>query len=341
MFAYPVGVQLFNRPEYAEQVLLSLKAQTLPIDQSLLSIFIDGFKGSIYENRGEIDKTLEVENLARAIFPEATICRFEENLGIADLHNRLQTAAFSGEHSWAAFFEEDLILDPIYLQELSDLIDVVNDTNSVVKVACFQVVNALFHLPRGYNGFYPGRGTKAFAERKSFYLEKLPMLEYFVELQKRSDLPKVVVDSRNPFPRDRARLSFLAAPKNMGTLLNFFEHDAATDAFINSQRKLHVVTKPSLARDIGFDGVHNSVQVNLQASDKEKYMAQNLELRIAQFQTTLPAIKNESDEVIRKIHESILDGYFISLSGRAMLKGVVGKILRRIPLLILPERMDR
>ena len=106
MFSFPVGVQLFNRPEYAEKVLISLSEQSLALDPNRLFIFIDGFKGSIYESRGSIDKTQEVEDLAKAIFPSATVLRFEENCGIADLHNRLQERVFASNDPWAAFFEE-------------------------------------------------------------------------------------------------------------------------------------------------------------------------------------------------------------------------------------------
>jgi len=330
MFAYPVGVQLFNRPEYAEMVLRSLKGQSFPIDQARLYIYIDGFKGSIYETKGALDKTKQVEELAREIFPGANVVRFENNCGIADLHNKLQEATFARDDLWAAFFEEDLILDPNYLKELSELIEIVDDSEAVVKVACFQIINSLFHLPRGHNGFYPGRGTKAFAERKSFYLEKAPILKYFVELQKRTDLPKPKVSKRNPFPRDAARLSLLAHPKRLGFLLTHFNKDAVSDVFLQTRGKLHVVSKPTMAIDIGLEGVHNSVQVNLQVPQNHKNSIQSLEMRSTEFHNSLEQIRIEAENEMVTIHRNILDGYFLSLSGKAMLKKVTQKSLMRV-----------
>jgi hypothetical protein len=330
MFAYPIGVQLFNRPDYSEKVLLSLKSQTLSVNEKTLFIFIDGFKGSIYESRGSADKTLEVAELARGLFPEATIHHFDANCGIADLHNKLQEAAFSGDDTWAAFFEEDLILEPTYLQELSDLIDIVDETEDVVKVACFQILPSMAHLPRGYDGFYPGVGTKAFAERKSFYLEKLPLLRYFVELQKRRDLPEVKVSKGDPYHRDSRRLSLIAPAFGQRLLCNYFEHDAITDAFIHASRRLHVVSKPSLAEDIGLEGVHDSFHIApLFPSDLSSEEI-SPEKRRAAFYSSIQTMKNETADAILKMHIDILDGYFLSLSGKKMLSRAISLIITRI-----------
>jgi hypothetical protein len=329
MFAFPVGVQLFNRPEYAEKVLTSLREQTLPVDQSRLFIYIDGFKGSIYESRGSVDKTREVEYLAKAIFPVATVLRFAENCGIADLHNRLQERAFAGNDPWAAFFEEDLILNERYLEELSDLIEIVDETDEVVKVACFQIISRLYHLPRGYEGFYPGCGTKAFAERRSFHLEKAPMLQYFVELQRRKDLPEVKATKKVFFIRDSQRLALLAGPKGIGTLQSFFNKDAAGDIFLQSRGYLHVVTKPAMAKDIGEEGIHHSVHTDLGFYSNAKSSRGQLKDRKSKFESEVKIIQSEMNDELISVYKNILDGYFISLSGRAMLKKITQRLVAR------------
>jgi hypothetical protein len=330
MFTFPVGVQLFNRPEYAQKVLTSLSQQTLPVDPNRLFIYIDGFKGSIYETRGSLDKTREIEELAKAIFPAATVLRFEENCGIADLHNRLQERVFASNDPWAAFFEEDLILDKTYLQELSDLIEIVDETEEVVKVACFQIISSLYRLPRGYDGFYPGCGTKAFAERSSFYLEKAPMLQYFVELQQRKDLPEVKASKKVFFSRDSQRLALLANAKGVGTLQSFFNKDAAVDVFLQSRGYLHVVTKPAMAKDIGEEGVHHSVHTDLGFSSRENSSPEQLCDRKSKFQLEFKNIKNETNDELISVYKNILDGYFISLSGRAMLKETSKRLIARL-----------
>jgi hypothetical protein len=92
MFKYPIGVQLFNRPRYARRVLESIRNQSLDFDERSLTIYIDGFEDSIYHRKKAKNFTNEVESIALEIFPDAEIKRFNINCGIADLHNRLQTA---------------------------------------------------------------------------------------------------------------------------------------------------------------------------------------------------------------------------------------------------------
>ena len=249
MFRFPIGIQLFNRPEYAERSLKSIFGQTQLVDQEKLYIFIDGFKGSTYECMGIGDNTMYVEKLARRFFPKANIVAFQENYGIAELHNMLQQAAFTGPEQWSVFFEEDVELDPQYLEELSNLVDIVQDYEQIVRVACFQILPSLYHLPRGNVGFYPGHGTKAFAERKSFFQEKQSIVNIFLKLAaKNLGSPEQFNDTQNS--------SEMAL---MGHFLPYFQHDSLIESFLNSKSKLHVVTKPYLARDIGAKGMNNYV----------------------------------------------------------------------------------
>jgi len=313
MFPYPVGVQLFNRPEYAEKVLLSLKSQTLPVNQGSFSIFIDGFKGSIYETRGTVDKTLEVENLARSIFPEATIHRFEDNCGIADLHNRLQERVFSGEDPWAAFFEEDLILDPTYLQELSDLIEIVDKTEAVVKVACFQILPSVAHLPRGYDGFYPGHGTQAFAERKTFFQIKQPATKEFINLVSQN------LNQENQFINSHIAARLAAA----GHFLTYVQHDSLNEDIMHTQGKVHVVSKPYLCTDIGVKGIHNYVTKVPQISHNAQTSIKSFSQRKHMFVNQLNELSLEAKDFRVSQFKELFDGYYISRSRKAMLKRVL------------------
>jgi hypothetical protein len=313
MFTYPVGVQLFNRPEYAEKVLLSLREQTLPLNQNLLYVYIDGFKGSIYESRGSIDKTQEVEDLARTIFPQSTVRRFQENCGIADLHNKLQEEAFSGDHPWAAFFEEDLILDKSYLQELSDLIEIVDDTEKVAKVACFQILPSMIHLPRGYDGFYPGHGTQAFAERKSFFQIKQPAVKEFIELVAQD------LNQENQFVNSHIAAQLAAT----GHFLTYVQHDSLNEDIMHSQGKVHVVSKPNLCTDIGMKGVHSYVTKLPQIPFNTQNSIKNLSERKQLFVNQLNQLSIEAKDYRVSQFKDLFDGFYISRSRKAMLKRVI------------------
>ena len=296
MFKYPVGVQLFNRPNYARSVLSSLSQQTLAVNPEKIVIFIDGFKGSIYETRGSVDFTEEVESIARHFFPLASIKNFRSNCGVAQLHFKIQEETFKKTQKWGTFFEEDIVLDSTYLQELSDLITITNEFTEIVKVSCFQLAGMHHQLQRGSSGFYNGVGTKAFAERKSFYKSKKPMLQEFIDLEMRMDLPKHTVAKGSSSVKDVARLAELAKPGALGTVIRTFQKDVATDMFLHQQAKLHVVTKPYLATDIGIEGVHGYVSKTVSSNYMPSKGIENTQQRRDELHGTLPTLFDESRE---------------------------------------------
>jgi hypothetical protein len=329
MFNYPVGVQLFNRPDYARRLLISIKTQSCPVDMGRLFIFIDGFSGSVYQKRGLSDQTVEVESLAQEIFPDATIVKFIENRGIADVQYQLQEMAFSSTETWAAFFEEDIVLEPTYLQELSELINIVDDCESVSKVACFQMLGQS-NLPRGYDGFYNGHGTKAFAERKNFFLDKSPMMKAFIALEKRSDIPKHYPTKKSDLIKDSTRLAHLANPNALGTLMRSFNKDLAIDHFLHLSGKLHVVTKPNLATDIGIDGVHSYVVPQVQVGSVNEARRKSTSERKAELLDSLETLDSEAQDFYFVTNRVILDGFMGSLSGKILLQRLYEIVLKKV-----------
>jgi hypothetical protein len=312
MFPYPVGVQLFNRPDYAKQILSSLSQQTNSIDVNNLYIYIDGFSGSLYQSRGEIDSTNLVEKIAKEYFPNAHILRFHDNLGIAELHHMLQQAVFSGNFSWAAFFEEDIVLEPNYLEEIVQLIDIVNDTESVSKVSCFQILPCVASLPRGYHGFYPGHGTKAFAERKSFFMSKQEIVDTF------NSLAKEYVGIRNQF-RNSKNSSVIAL---RGYVLPYFQHDSLIESFLHREGKLHVVTRPNLAFDIGVEGIHGDTVPKLYLNEEPLKDVRNVQIRKMIFQNEIGFIQIEAEEHLRNKFESLFESFHISKSRKRLMKRI-------------------
>jgi hypothetical protein len=316
MFKYPIGVQLFNRPQYARRVLQSIQNQSLDFDEQSISIYIDGFEGSVYQRRNEADFTDDVEAIAREFFPNSEIIRFRSNCGIADLHNRLQTSVFARTAEWAAFFEEDVVLEPMYFKELGELIKVTEDFDSIVKVGCFQIIDSMSHLPRGLNGFYPGTGTKAFAERKSFFLAKQPIIAKFV------DIERIPGDNSD----NSIRCSNLAAA---GYFLPYFQKDSLVESFLHLEEKFHVVTKPNIATDIGFEGVHNYTTSPLKVSQKENSTAISILERRRELEESFDQIVNESKQHIIQNYKDVLQGYHTSTSRKSMLYKILIMTFRK------------
>jgi hypothetical protein len=133
----------------------------------------------------------------------------------------------------------------------------------------------------------------------------------------------------NPYVRDSQRLALLAGPKGIGTLQSFFEHDAAGDIFLQSHGYLHVVTKPAMAKDTGEEGMHHSVHTDLGFHSRNSSSGEQLQDRKSKFQLEVKHIQNESSDDLISVYKNILDGYFISLSGRAMLKKISERLIAR------------
>ena len=311
MFDFPIGIQLFNRPDYARQLLHSLRVQTAEVTCKNVYIYIDGFSGSFYEEQGAKDQTGIVEGIARDFFPQASIKRFATNQGIANLRNQLQIATFSSGSSWGAFFEEDIVLDPSYLLELSELIAIVEPFDEVAKVACFQILDRLRTLPRGLGGFYPGYGTQAVAERLSFFNSKQEILAKYIDLtSKRLNNASVFKDSE-----------IAAILARSGYLLAYVQHDSLEEQLLRSQGKLHVVTKPNLAKDIGIDGVHSYVTKPIASVGVPVH--ESLEIRKNSFENQLHLIVEETSQASYEYFKEILDGYHTSNSRKRMLTKIL------------------
>jgi hypothetical protein len=183
----------------------------------------------------------------------------------------------------------------------------------VSKVACFQIIESLSSLPRGLEGFYPGRGTQAVAERKSFYKLKQPAFRKFIELLE-NDLGNY----------DQFKNSEIAASMaGFGYFLTYFQHDSLEEQIIQSEGKLHVVSKPNLASDIGFEGIHGYVTNSLFIKNQSKI--ETLEKRKVNFQNQILDITKESLAHNHEYFKDIFSGYHISKSRKLMLKKIFKK----------------
>ena len=136
-FPHPIGLLLFNRVEYAQKVLESLKSQTLPVDQSKLCISVDGYAGSKAEFQGKPDHTAAIVDMARSLFPNATVLSATKNIGITEANCLLEENMLKShpDATWLGFFEEDYVLSPEYLSISTQLIAAAEPLDDVVLVA--------------------------------------------------------------------------------------------------------------------------------------------------------------------------------------------------------------
>jgi hypothetical protein len=121
----PIAILAFNRPDYLEQTLRSLDAQS---DESLagreIHLFQDGmfneFSGRTY---GAEEEALNNIALFRRLFPSGHVHRQERNLGIALHFDFIERYLFESRSLEAAIFlEDDLLLSPLYLTIIDRLL---------------------------------------------------------------------------------------------------------------------------------------------------------------------------------------------------------------------------
>ena len=243
MFAYPVGILLFNRPEYAEKVLASLAAQTVPIDSDQLTIIRDGYQGSRDESLGRPDRTAEVDRLAREYFPDAQHVSHDSNIGIARAFDELERHVFRNPRNpWGAFFEEDFLVDADYLDVMTRLITLADPRPEIVQVNATGDVQC--ELSRGEKSLYPAAHSWAFALRRTHWSERASIV---------SDYLRVVGDAPYWLRDDRRVLMTMA---HRGIQLAGTSQDAVKTAAVLAHGRASIVTGVAHGEYIGRIGEH-------------------------------------------------------------------------------------
>ena len=120
----PIIVMSFNRPQFLEKVLASLKAQ-IPgsLDGREIHLFQDGavnrYSRLRYARDVDIAASIEV---FKSFFPEGIVHAAEDNIGICENFQRAERFIFEDRDFECAYFlEDDLILSPAYLNMMDAL----------------------------------------------------------------------------------------------------------------------------------------------------------------------------------------------------------------------------
>ncbi len=122
----PVVVMAFNRPDYLRETLTSIAAQPSVADgRREVHLFQDGavnfHSGNRYAEDADIEASMAV---FREIMPRGTIHHAGPNLGIGLNFDRAERYVFlERRFASAAFFEDDMVLGPHYLDTLQRLLD--------------------------------------------------------------------------------------------------------------------------------------------------------------------------------------------------------------------------
>ena len=318
---WPIGVRLFNRPEHVRELLISLSKQSLPIDPSTLTFSIDGFAGSLDQVRGRADNTAQVASLVKKYFPTATVIQFPKNVGIGESTFELQKKVFANAHAdWAIFLEEDIVLESEFLAAIMHLTDLAQELDEIVKVATGQLNLGYLKAPikPGRKDFFLGQGTKAIAERHTFFKQRTGLTEVYLG----------AIAGRQYSDRDEAAVFATMAEQGVFTVMG--NNDVVQDRITASLHKLFVVSGQTMIVDQGISGETNFVhpEIPIPAGGKSSVLATTQQ----QLVDCLADLKIEHHEFEQKFFKDFWGGYMVSKSGglavRVLLKKIKGFVSR-------------
>lgn len=134
----PIAIFSFDRPDYLEQVLQSLKAQTAPLAAERVFLFQDGRRDRHGRDIADQRKIEACIASFHAHFPGARAFVSPGNLGLALNVARAENYFFDELRAEAGyFFEDDLVLSPHYLTALDALADLALSNERIAYVAAY------------------------------------------------------------------------------------------------------------------------------------------------------------------------------------------------------------
>lgn len=249
-FGFPVNILGFNRPKYFEKVLESLTRQTVQVDPSLTTIWIDGYRGSRDESRNRTNNTEKTIQLATNYFPGANLVIREHNFGIAMQYREAEAQSFRTNADIAFFFEEDLVLSPHYLEALIDLEIKTRNFPQIGRIAAHGYIKDRKDFKRT-TGVGQSMKTWGCGVRRSLYESSLPLLGKYYE----------VLAGTPYFRRDSD--SIRSVLLELGLEVNATSQDFVKGRIASHLGFTGVSTYGQLGRYIGRSGEHKSLLTSL------------------------------------------------------------------------------
>jgi hypothetical protein len=136
----PIIIISFNRPQFLEPTLVSLRAQPgSALNGRSIHLFQDGTVNRYSRIRYADDDSINVcTELFQKIFPEGQIHRSRENIGVCENVRRAEWFAFDSlDADCAYFFEDDLVLSRHYIEMMDQLYSWANRQPNVAYFAAY------------------------------------------------------------------------------------------------------------------------------------------------------------------------------------------------------------
>lgn len=287
-FPYPIGILLFNSPEYSEIVLRSLSSQDIKVDPSRVLITVDGYINSKDEAVGKNNQVDQVIKIAKKYFPNSKIVHYKDNQGIAKQFHFLENELFNFPNSeWALFLEHDFELFPNYLRGIEAFVKVANQFDEVVQVDC--TGGSAMALSRGSNSVYPAGHHWAFALKKSHYLERNFIVSEYVDSI-----------STSYYLRDWQKINNTLQRYSVYPLGSSQDHVKA--AIRNKMDKLALTSGLHMGRYIGAEGEHFTPEIfaKMGFQNWDSYRGSEFHIYPHEVEKILTVLKHE---VLLSVHQ--------------------------------------
>lgn len=287
-FPYPIGILLFNSPDYSEIVLRSLSSQDIKVDPSRVVITVDGYINSKDEAVGKNNQVDQVIKIAETYFPDSRIFHNKENQGIAKQFHVLEKELFSFPNSdWALFLEHDFELFPNYLRGIDTFVKVANQFDEVVQVDC--TGGSDMESIRGADSAYPAGHHWAFALKKSHYLERNFILSEYIDSI-----------STSYYLRDWQNINKTLKRHSVFPLAS--SQDSVKEATRNKMGKLALTSGLRMGRYIGAEGEHFTPEmfVRMGFQDWDPFTGTEFHIAPHEVAKLLTVLKHE---VLLSVHQ--------------------------------------
>ena len=242
-FAYPINVICFNRPEYLQQLLRSLKGQSIECPDELIYFWVDGYSESKDEMLGRPDQTKETILQIQERFPRSHVMVSGKNLGIARNYWRAEQNSFETLGASSAFFlEEDLVLSPHYF-ELTMKMDSLFSFDRVTSH--FSPTGDVTHTSSAPKEYFQAFGHNwGYLLRGWHHSERRGLLEEYLE----------IISMGPYYLRDQIQSQILEHFYNKGIILAGTTQDAIKDGLRNYFGRVSVTTLDPWASNVGVLG---------------------------------------------------------------------------------------
>lgn len=176
-FNFPIVIFCSNRHDYFKCVVDSLLVQSINFDRTSVYLFSD--------SSGCKDSLQNIEYFSEKFSFNQIILDCRESKGIANSRWIAENYVFKILNAeWALFLEDDLFLDPCYLESLLQIYTFFNENKQLDKVAKFASYGPLDHGDVNFihDAFITLKHSWGTLESKRQWEIALPLLDFYTEL---------------------------------------------------------------------------------------------------------------------------------------------------------------